>query len=333
MQILITVGILARNEEKNIAITLKSLLKQTFNSNEFEIIVIDGNSTDRTREIAKNVLKDSDVEHKILNEADFDFHGLCFARNLVIDNSDENSRYIAFTDADCTLDEKWLSALYYAIKKSSEDVAGAGGPRLIAGTDDKKELVINALITSFLASGGNPAFSKRDIEFLESIPNYNAIYKKDVLSRFRYDDELIVSDDNELNFRLRKAGYSFLYVPAVKVWHSETNSILEFTRNMFSYGVNISNTVRKHKSMVKIIVPLTVIFILYLILLIPLYLTRGWLVLAPLFLYILFALAVFMEVALKTKTIFSLMIFLLLPLQHISYGLGIIYNLAIRRHP
>ncbi len=333
MLILITVGIVARNEEKNIKNCLKSILNQNFNHKNYEIIVVDGNSTDHTREIVKNVLKDSDVVYKILNEADFGFHGLCFARNLVIDNSDENSRFIAFTDSDCNVDEKWLSNLYDAIKKSSKDVAGAGGPRLIAGTDDKKELVINAFITSFLASGGNPAFSKRSIKYLESIPNYNAIYKKDVISRFRYDDDLIISDDNELNFRLRKAGYNFLYVPEAKVWHRETNSITEFTRNMFNYGVNISNTVRKHRSMVKIIVPLTVVFVLYLILLIPLYFTFGWLVLVPLILYILFAVAVFLEVALKTKTILSLMIFLLLPLQHISYGLGIIYNLAIKRHP
>ena len=326
MSVTITVGIIARNEGNNISKTLKSILNQRFDQG-YEIIVVDGNSEDNTREIAKEVLVRSGVKHKVLNEADFGFHGHCFARNLVIDNSDPNSKYIAFTDADCIVDKNWLLTLYNAINETNKTIVGAGGPRLIAETKDKKELVINALLTSFLASGGNPAFSKRNVKYVKSIANYNAIYKKEILSRFRYDDQLIMSDDNELNFRFRKAGYHFINVPDARVWHHETSSITEFARNMFRYGVNITNTVKKHRSMVTINVPLTMIFILYLILLLPLYYFLGSLVFIPLLLYTLFALAVFIEVSLKTSTIYSFMVFVLLPIQHISYGLGAFRNL------
>ncbi len=329
MPVIVTLGIISRNEEKDIAETLKSVIEQDF-SQKFEIILVDGNSTDKTKEIAQKVLKDSKINYKILNEANFGFHGLCFARNLVIDNSDKNAGYIAFTDADCIVDDMWLSKLYSSIKGTDARIAGAGGPRLIAKTDDKKELVINAFLTSPLASGGNPAFSKRNVEFIKSIANYNAIYKKDIISKFRYDNSLIISDDNELNFRLRNAGYKFLYSPDAKVWHRETGSIKEFTCNMFSYGVNIANTVRKHKSIVTMNVPVTVVFILYLLFLIPLYLMFGVIILIPLLAYIIFAVAVFCEVFLKTKTIYSLMVFLLLPVQHIGYGAGVIYNLIFK---
>lgn len=327
MSIRVTLGIVARNEEQNIASTLKSIVAQEFNQ-PYEIMVVDGNSTDKTREIAENVLKSSGMSYKVLNEADFGFHGLCFARNLVIDNSDPESCYIAFTDADCIVDKNWLQSLYDALEESGEYTAGAGGPRLIAETDNKKELVINAFLTSFLASGGNPAFSKRKVEFIESIPNYNAIYKREIISKFRYDNELIISDDNELNFRLKKAGYKFRYVPDASVWHRETDSIRDFAGNMFSYGVNISNTVRKHRSMVRMNVPVTVAFILYLILITPLYLWIGILALIPLILYLIFAISVFFEIILKTKTFYSLMVFLLLPIQHLAYGLGVLYNLV-----
>lgn len=332
MIIKLTLGIIARNEEENIASTLESILKQDFKQ-PYEIIVVDGNSTDRTREIAENVLKNSQIKHKILNEADFGFHGLCFARNLVIDNSDEDAKYIAFTDADCIVEENWLSQLYSAIKGTGANIAGAGGPRLIADTSNKKELVINAFLTSILASGGNPAFSKRNVEFVKSVANYNAIYKKDVISKFRYDDSLIISDDNELNFRLRKADYKFLYAPDAKVWHRETGSVREFAGNMFSYGVNIANTVRKHRNIVTMNVPLTVAFILYLVLLAPLYFILGWIAVIPLLAYFIFALAVFCEILFKTKTVYSLMVLLLLPIQHIGYGVGVLYNLIVKRKP
>ena len=331
MTIEITVGVIARNEEKNIYNTLKNILNQSFDHKTFEIIVVDGNSDDNTRNIATNILKTSNIIYKVLNEADFGFYGHCFARNLVIDNSNPDSNYIAYTDADCIVDKDWLTTLYDAIKLSDEYVAGVGGPRLIAETEDKKELVINAFLTTFLASGGNPAFSKRNVKYVKSIANYNAMYKKKVITKFRYDNELIMSDDNEINFRLRNAGYNFINVPNARVWHHETNSITQFAYNMFHYGVNITNTVKKHRSLVTVNVPLTVTFIIYLIILSPLYLLLGNIILIPLLLYIIFAIAVFIEVIIETKTVYSLLVFILLPIQHITYGLGVLWNLLLKQ--
>jgi len=326
----ITVGIIARNEEKNISETLKCILNQSMDSSEYEVMVIDGNSDDKTREIAEKLLKSSSISYKVLNEKDFGFYGHCFARNLVIDNSAESVKYIAFTDADCLVDKDWLKTLYNAIEQTNNDVAGAGGPRLVAKTDNKKEMVINSLITSFIASGANPAFHKRDIKYVKSIANYNAIYKKSVISKFRYDEKLVMSDDNELNFRVRKAGYMFLNVTEAKIWHHETGSLREFAHNMFKYGVNITNTVKKHRSMITINVPLTTIFVAYLILITPLYFFFGWISAVPMLLYVLFAVLVFLEVIISTKSLYSLLVFILLPVEHVSYGLGVFWNLLKR---
>lgn len=355
MSILITIGIVAKNEEKYIGETLKSIINQDFrkcksfenlhstcqikdfqgipdkfDGSLFEIIVVDGNSSDKTREIAEDILNASNLEYKILNEKDFGFYGLCFSRNLVIDNSSKSSKYIAYTDADCIVGKNWLNRLYQHINESGDEIAGAGGPRLVAPTEDKKELVINHFLTSNIASGGNPAFSKKNVKYLDSIPNYNSIYKKDVIKEFRYDDSLIISDDNEINLRLKKAGYNFIYTGDAEVYHRETNSIWEFAKNMRNYGINITNTIKKHR-LFKIKPFISLIFLLYLISLIPLYLTVGWLILIPLVLYSIFAVAIFAEVINKTKTIYSLLVFLLLPVQHVAYAYGMIYNFLFVR--
>ncbi|MDD3985469.1 MAG: glycosyltransferase [Methanobacterium sp.] len=328
MSIKITIGIIARNEEKNISNTIKSILNQDFNINTYEIIVVDGNSTDNTRKITRKILEESGVKYKVIDEADFGLYGHCFARNLVIDNSNPNSKYIAFTDADCIVDKKWMLTLYNTIKDTDKTIAGAGGPRLVAKTRNKKEMVINTLLTSQIASGGNPAFVKRNIKYTKSVANYNAIYKKNIISKFRYDEKLIISDDNELNYRLRKSGYYFINFPKAMVWHHETSSIMEFANNMFKYGINITNTVKKHRNIITINVPITMIFIFYLILILPLYYILGSYIFIPLLFYIIFTISVFFEVFIKTKTIYSLYIFILLPIQHISYGLGVIWNLT-----
>ena len=327
---LITVGIIARNEEKYISNSLKSLLKQDFEHSLFEIIVVDGNSQDKTREIAEEVLISSDIKYKILNEKDFGFYGHCFARNLVIDNSSQSSEYIAYTDADCIVDKDWLKTLYESIKDTGEEIAGAGGPRLIAPTDNKKELIINHFLTSIIASGGNPAFSKRNVKYLRSIPNYNAIYKKDVIAKFRYDDSLIMSDDTELNLRLGKAGYKFLYVRDAKIYHRETDSVIQLARNMVRYGINIANAIKKLR-LFKIKVVLTILLLFYLIFFIPLYFVWGCIVLIPLGFYLVYAVLVFLEILFKTRSIYSLLVFLLVPIQHICYAYGVIYNFLFVR--
>ncbi len=330
MSILITVGIIARNEEKYIAETLITLIEQDIEGFLLEIIVVDGNSDDKTREIAENILNSSGINYQILNEKDFGFYGHCFSRNLVIDHSSESSKYIAFTDADCIVDKNWLKTLYKSIEGTADDIAGGGGPRLIAPTKNKKEFIINHFLTSLIATGGNPAFSKRNIKYLKSIPNYNAIYKKDIIAKFRYDDSLIISDDMELNTRMGKAGYKFIYVPGAEIYHRETDSVNQFAKNMYKYGVNIANTIKKHR-LFKIKVFLTVLFLFYLILLIPLYLIFGWMILFPLVLYVIYTFFVFAEILFKTLSFYSLLVFLLVPVQHICYAYGVIYNFLFIR--
>jgi len=50
---LVSVVITTKNEEKNIANCLKSILQQSYSSDKIEIIVVDNNSTDKTKEIAR----------------------------------------------------------------------------------------------------------------------------------------------------------------------------------------------------------------------------------------------------------------------------------------
>ncbi|MEG3224063.1 MAG: family 2 glycosyl transferase [Methanobacteriales archaeon Met13] len=326
MSIQVTVGIVARDEEKYLADTIKSLIQQDFGADKFEILVVDGNSRDKTREIARQVLKDSGIKYQVLNEKDFGSSGLCFARNLVIDQSHPQSRYIAYTDADCILENNWLTKLYQAVDGSDRDIAGAGGPRLIAPTNNQKELVINAFITSLIASGGNPAFSQRKIKYLKSIANYNAIYKKEVIARFRYDESLVSTDDLELNYRLHQAGYLFKYVPEARVYHRETDSVVQFTMNMFRYGFNMTSLLRKHRKFFKVKVLLTLTMLFYVIFLVPLYLVVENLVLIPPLLYLVYAAASFGEVLLRTRTVYAFLVFLLMPLQHLAYSYGVIYN-------
>ncbi|MFX1293306.1 MAG: glycosyltransferase, partial [Promethearchaeota archaeon] len=93
----ISVVIPSYNEEKNIQRTLLKLNHQTIPRADYEIIIVDGNSTDKTREIAEA------MGAKIIMQKR---EGVGGARNdgFLAAKAD----FVATTDADCIVPNQWL---------------------------------------------------------------------------------------------------------------------------------------------------------------------------------------------------------------------------------
>jgi glycosyltransferase involved in cell wall biosynthesis len=111
----ITVIVPAYNEEELIAGCLDSILHQTLDQNEYEIIVVDNNSTDRTARIALS--KGVKVEHELRK-------GYVHAIRRGIEVS--QTELIAFTDADCRVPPDWLEKILVYFDSSTK-VVGVGG--------------------------------------------------------------------------------------------------------------------------------------------------------------------------------------------------------------
>ncbi|MFN3692324.1 MAG: glycosyltransferase family 2 protein, partial [Fervidobacterium sp.] len=90
---LVSVIIPAYNVEGYIEKTIESVLNQTYRN--LEIIVVNDGSTDKTREIAYNILKNSGVNFKIIDQTN---QGVSVARNVGIENA--SGDYIKFLDGD-----------------------------------------------------------------------------------------------------------------------------------------------------------------------------------------------------------------------------------------
>jgi len=97
----ITVVIPTYDEEKYIEKCLKSLTNQTFNRNDYEIVVVDANSRDKTVEIAKKYADKIFVVNK---------KGIAYGRFFGIKKS--RGKLIYTTDADCRAPKKLLQNFY-----------------------------------------------------------------------------------------------------------------------------------------------------------------------------------------------------------------------------
>ena len=87
---------------------IDSILKQISTNNGIEIVVIDNNCNDGTKEYI-NSLNFTYINYFLENK-----QGLSHARNKGIEVSKGN--FLAFVDDDATIDEKWLKSLLYHLK-------------------------------------------------------------------------------------------------------------------------------------------------------------------------------------------------------------------------
>jgi len=199
---------------------LRAVFDQTLKP--YEVIVVDGHSTDSTVENAmKFPVKVFYEEHRTR----------AGANNVGIAGSQGD--YIAFTDADCIPDENWLINLY---KEFGDGIAGVGGGIKNIG-EGLWENSINLAADTFLGSAnsvqGRYFKHKR---FVNSISGCNSMYRKeDVVACGGFDASLSTAEDADLNHRMLNLG-KLVYTPDAIILHNHKRGLKDFRKRMYQYG-------------------------------------------------------------------------------------------------
>jgi glycosyltransferase involved in cell wall biosynthesis len=188
---MITVVVPTYNEEKNIEGCLIALTKQSIPRSAYEIIVVDGNSKDRTTKIAAK------YADKVIQQVS---HGVGGARN---DGAmAAKGEIVATTDADCLPDEDWLEIILNDFKdERMVAVTGYLDPMI------PKEMHIlesGAYKCGFkIANGLRWAGSKVGYYHLCGA---NTAFRRDAFIRINGYSDLAYSDDVEIAKRLGPHG-------------------------------------------------------------------------------------------------------------------------------
>ncbi len=217
--VLISVLVTTRNEERNIADLLDSLVIQEA---PLEVVVADAASEDRTKEIVGDYA------------SRYGFIKLAFAggtrgrsRNLGIQLCGGDA--VAFIDADCIANPFWLKSLRQALQ-GSEVVAGK---TIQIGYKPFEELERVELI-----------YRGYDITY----PSANLAYHRNVLEELGgFDEWFITAEDIDLNLRAVKSGYSIKYEPGAVVYHRTRSSVYDFFRQAFWNGAGRKQLTLKHR--------------------------------------------------------------------------------------
>jgi cellulose synthase/poly-beta-1,6-N-acetylglucosamine synthase-like glycosyltransferase len=122
---MVSVIIAARDEAASIHRCLQSLVRQTYPSTKYEIIIVDDGSTDSTASIVKDFSKDYAHVRLLSIAADSSRHAGC--KPLAITHGIEQSsgEIILTTDADCLAPPRWIEIM---MNYFEEHVVFAAGP-------------------------------------------------------------------------------------------------------------------------------------------------------------------------------------------------------------
>ncbi|MCS7109197.1 MAG: glycosyltransferase [Candidatus Micrarchaeota archaeon] len=180
----ISVVIPALNEEKYIESCLKSIKKQTYKP--LEIIVCDGNSEDRTREIAKKYADKVVIEKKRSAAAERQ-KGAMIAKGDVI----------AFIDSDTIAEKDWLKKIAEAFAKDRKVVAVYG--RVLMRDGSKIDKILAHLFTPYIRF--------TDLIGKPAVAGMNMAVRKDAFKKIGgFNLSLKTAEDIDLFNRIKKEG-------------------------------------------------------------------------------------------------------------------------------
>lgn len=226
-----------KNNADTLERCLRSIRNLDFSKDEYEVIIVDGHSTDSTVEIAK---KDG---CKVFFE---DKGVIGYARDLGVKHAE--GEFIAFTDADCVVEMNWLMELLSYF--DDEKIAAVGGPNITPQDDTEFAKYVGVLLSFLSKVGARYGLAENRVREVYHNPTCNVIYRKKVLEEIGgFNYSLVTVDDEELDYRIRKRGYRILYTPLAKVLHYRRPNWRRFAMMAYYYGLGRMQAIKLHRDM------------------------------------------------------------------------------------
>ena len=312
------------NEQENIANCLDSILNQNYDKSLVDIVIVDGQSSDKT------ISKIRDYQQKFSNISLLENPVRKTPTSLNIGIKQAKGEIIIILGAHASLDPDFI---FFNNKYLNEkNVKVTGGTQINVGFTFIQKAIALAMENPFGMGSAPYRWSKKE-KFVDTV--VYAAYKRELFDEIGYFEEnFSISEDAELNWRIRKAGHKILFSPDIKSYYHPRRTVRKFIQQMFRYGILRVHMFKKHKSAVKITHMIPPSFVVVLTSLLILTLAS---VLRPFFFIVVFLsyfLVNLFSVSLKISKenlkfipIVSFLIFLL----HFSWGLGFIIGLFLPR--
>lgn len=323
-RIKLSICVIAYNEERFLPGLLKNIKEQTYPHQFIEVVLVDGMSIDKTKELMKEFSEDNK-----------DFYSI-----QVVDNLKRNQAagwnaaithatgdVISRIDAHAAL-PKEFSALVVRDILEGEDIVG-GIRQCIIERDSAYGRMLLAVENSAFGSSINRSRRSREKSYVKTM--FHASYRKEVFQRAGlFNESLLRTEDNEMHYRIRKTGYQLCYDPEIISYQYARSSLKHMLKQKFENGYWIGRTLKVCPGCISIYHLVPMAFVCGIVLTgILARIGIGQLGIIMWALYGAFAIVnTIISGVNEGFTIYSLLMPFLFLLIHINYGIGTIFGVV-----
>jgi succinoglycan biosynthesis protein ExoA len=258
----VSVIIPVRNEEKHLRLALDGLLNQDYPKDRYEILVVDGNSADRTPRVVEETAKNSIVPIRLLcNPQQLSSAG----RNVGVRSS--RGELIVFIDGHCHIPSRDL------LRDTAQLFSNTGAaclcrpqPLTPPGNSMFQTIVANVR-SSLIAHGLDSTIYSTNLEGFVDPMSSGASYRREVFDHVGfYNEELDACEDVEFNYRLFRAGLRSYTSPRLTIQYHPRNSFSALYKQMVRYGKGRCRLARLHPKAFSVAQVMPALFVLWVLL-------------------------------------------------------------------
>jgi succinoglycan biosynthesis protein ExoA len=226
-----------RNEAAFIARGLCAVLAQDYPAERMEVIVVDGMSDDKTREIVRSFAE----RHPNLRLLDNPGRIVPVGLNLALRQA--TGDIIVRVDGHCEIARDYVSRCVECLEE--EGVDGVGGPIETIG-DTRAARAIALAMSSRFGVGGSAFRTIKDRRMMVETVAFPAYTRRAIERAGWFDEELVRNQDDEYNYRLCKLGGRLLLAPEIRSRYYSRSSFRSLWRQYFQYGCWKVRVMQKH---------------------------------------------------------------------------------------
>jgi len=222
---LVSVVVPVRNEGRYVRRCLEAILAQDYGVERMEVLVVDGGSTDGTREIVGELASRHSCVRLIDNPAGRIPHGLNLGFRAA------SGRIVVRVDGHAVIDPDYVSPCVRTLEASGAD--NVGGPMRCRGLGFWGRAIALAMGSPF----GRPAAFQQATEPREVESVHSGAFWRESIERVGlFDESIHWNEDYELNHRIRRTGGRIYFTPEIKWDYYSRESLPALARQFWNYG-------------------------------------------------------------------------------------------------
>lgn len=226
-----SICVIALNEGAVLNSLFQDIKNQEYPHNKIEVVFVDSNSTDNTREMMESFKKENRdfLDVKITSNSRGN-QASSWNEALKVATGD----VIIRVDAHASIPENFVSNNIKHIMEG-EDITGGGRPNIVADSSPWKLTLLAAEESMFGSSIASYRRQASEKEYLDSM--FHAAYKREVFAKVGgFNEDLGRTEDNEIHYRIRQAGYKLCSCPDIVSYQMTRSTLKDMIKQKYGNG-------------------------------------------------------------------------------------------------